>query len=525
MSKKKKTRILLAIYTVTIILCLGMVVFVDQLSSPHGGGETSASDHGADTVEEEKETEPEIKETIETIETKEESLPEEQESRQDFSNQKKDEVLPETAENLETEEEYKPPVVAVVSDVHYFSPELTDYEEAFETMLQKDDGKLVNYVPQLVDALTSDLHQLRPNVLILSGDLTLNGEIKGHMALAEKLEAIEATGIKVLVIPGNHDINNQAAASYFGDEKESADRTTPSDFYDIYRKFGYDQARSRDENSLSYVYELDCKNWLLMLDSAQYEPVNLVGGRIKEETMTWMEEQLKEAKDQGITVITIAHHNLLKESILYPTECTLDNSQEVISLLEKYQVPLYISGHLHLQRTKKQKTEPGENDGNYHIWEVVADSFAIFPCQYSVFSWTDNDQLEYSTRTVDVEEWARQIGSTDENLLNFSEYGTKFLTGVISGQISKEIKNFPEEQIQEMADLYGTLNSAYCAGIPIDSKEIQSEEAFWLWERNLPDSKLFKKLNEILKDTGNDHNAQSFKLHVEEGDRDGNDGS
>ncbi|HBG12377.1 MAG TPA: metallophosphoesterase, partial [Clostridium sp.] len=97
--------------------------------------------------------------------------------------------------------------------------------------------------------------------------------------MAKKLENLEEKGVKVLVIPGNHDINNYFSASYFGKEKEVADIVDPEGFYDIYRRFGYDQARSRDEDSLSYVYELDEKNWLLMLDSAQYEPLNKVGGK------------------------------------------------------------------------------------------------------------------------------------------------------------------------------------------------------------------------------------------------------
>ena len=63
--------------------------------------------------------------------------------------------------------------------------------------------------------------------------------------------------------------------------------------------YGYDQALSRDPASLSYVYELDEKNWLLMLDSSQYEPKNLVEGRIKEETLQWARQQLESSQGAG----------------------------------------------------------------------------------------------------------------------------------------------------------------------------------------------------------------------------------
>ena len=49
-----------------------------------------------------------------------------------------------------------------------------------------------------------------------------------------------------------------------------------------------------------------------------------------------MERQLEEAKEAGAMVIPVAHHNLLKESTLYPEECTLENNREVIDLLEEY---------------------------------------------------------------------------------------------------------------------------------------------------------------------------------------------
>ena len=74
-------------------------------------------------------------------------------------------------------------------------------------------------------------------------------------------------------------------------------------------------------------------------------------------------------------------------------------------------------------------------------------------------------------------------------------------------QVSSQIKNLPLEQIEEMAKLYGDLNSDYCAGSPIDAREIKSTTAFRLWQRNLPDSRLFAQIDQILRDTASDHNT------------------
>lgn len=501
---------IILIYAGLIAICLVIVWFVGNLSSPTEPDresrfemtipqtEESQEEKGEEGEGESEKATPSEAETLESVRPQDEGGKWYGGGTETGSTEPEEEI---------TEEEYRPPSIVTVSDIHYFSPSMTDYGEAFEEMVKRDDGKLIPYISQLMDVFTEEMTEMGPDAVVLSGDLTLNGERGAHEALAEKLKVLADQGVRVLVIPGNHDINNPNAASYFGEEKADAETINAEEFLDIYREFGYDQAISRDETSLSYITELDGKNWLMMLDSAQYDPVNLVGGRIRSTTVRWMEEQLEAAKALGISVIPIAHHNLLKESILYPADCTLENSGEVINLLERYRVPVFISGHLHLQRTKKYKPEPGEPDDIYHISEIVADSFAISPCQYGILSWGDGGELRYMTKEADMVRYAAERGLTDENLLSFKDYGTDFLVGVISRQIYKKMSSLPEEHMRKMAELYGQLNRDYCAGMPIDVKEIKSEEAFRLWERNLPESRMFEEIDDILRDTRNDHNT------------------
>ena len=80
----------------------------------------------------------------------------------------------------------------------------------------------------------------------------------------------------------------------------------------------------RDEKSLSYIYQADERYWLMMLDSCQYDPENKIGGRIRKETLLWMEKWLERAREEQVMVIA-SHHNLLKESTLYPEDCTLES--------------------------------------------------------------------------------------------------------------------------------------------------------------------------------------------------------
>ena len=77
-------------------------------------------------------------------------------------------------------------------------------------------------------------------------------------------------------------------------------------------------------------------------------------------------------------------------------------------------------------------------------------------------------------------------------------------------------RDLDQEQMEKMAGLYGDLNRDYCAGIPVDAKAVRSEEAFRLWQRNLPDSQLFAQIDEILRDTGRDHNEWEYEPSLQD---------
>ena len=406
----------------------------------------------------------------------------------------------------ETEAPYVPPVMIIASDLHYMSPTMTDRGEVFDQYLENSDGRAVPYLDQITDAFLEEVAAKKPSVLILSGDISQDGEKVNHGELARKLRRLQAAGVPVAVIPGNHDINNPNACTYYGDAMVPTEAVDADGFYDIYHEFGYDQAMERDENSLSYMYRVDEKYWLMMLDSCIYNPENEVGGRIRKDTLKWMETWLEKAKEEHVTVIPVAHHNLLNESALYTEECTLENSREVIDLLEKYKLPIYISGHMHLQRVKKNVNDP-LSEGKYGIYEIVSSSLPISPFQYGILNWLEDGSLKYKTAVVNVSSWAEKRGSDDENLLNFSEYGEQVLKNVISNQMYLSVFSIPKDRRQDMADLYGDINSAYCSGTKIDATAVKKEQTYFYWKRYLGDTEWFDRLTAMLKDTKRDHNS------------------
>lgn len=391
--------------------------------------------------------------------------------------------------------------IIVASDIHYMSASLTDYGQAFTELVDNGDGKVVRYMPQIWQAFAEEVIAARPDVLVLSGDLTLNGEKINHQEFAEHLAAIEAAGIPVLVIPGNHDINNPYATQYYGDYQTFIDTITPEEFREIYGSYGYDEAISHAPDSLSYLYALNETTWMLMLDSCLYDPYNEIDGEIQDGTMEWIEQCLKEAYAQGITVVPVAHHNLQELSRVYVEECVILNHEELLEMLERYLTPVFISGHLHVQRIQKHTFGPGTPENIYGITEIVSNSLIIPPCQYGNLTLNADGSMSYHTKNTDVSSWAAKHGETNQDLLDFTEFSEDYIRSVISRQTYNEMEYIPEHLKKYMVDFYADLYSDYYAGRQIDYEARISDFGYQMWDVYMNPSTQFRQVEGMLKDS------------------------
>ncbi len=506
-----------------LILVVSSVIWMagrdNRTEPPEESASIPVSGEAPEESEVETVSEAEQEEESSEAETEEEtSAPEKPENREEESLQEPEET------ELE-EEPYQPPVLAVVSDIHYQSHSITDFGKAYYDFIAGGDGKVVHYLPELLEAFIDEMIALEPDAVVFSGDITMNGEIENHQELSQKLDRLQASGIQVLVIPGNHDINNPNAARYFGNEKTKGQPITPEEFCEFYRGFGYDQAVSRDPASLSYLYPLDEKYWLLMLDTCQYEPVNLVGGRIREETLVWMDEQLEAASEAGVTVIPVGHHNLLPESSLYTTDCALESYQEIVDYMESWHIPLYISGHLHVQRLKKhdgsplteERLGPGpridakreaqeSGEERYGIYEIVSDAVSIPPCQYGIIRWDEEGNMTYQTRRTDVSAWAANNGIENPDLLDFERYSREYIKKLISRQIENKMEPVSMRFLDDMTGLYADLYQDYYAGKVIDAKAVYGSLPWQWWMRLLPNSRQVREMRAMVGDSEQDNN-------------------
>lgn len=354
----------------------------------------------------------------------------------------------------------------LASDLHYISPELTDHGYYFQSITEDADGKTMRYSEEVVNAFMVTVLQKKPDLLVLTGDMTFNGAKKSHEDFAAKLKIIEEAGIPVVVIPGNHDLNNWSAAKFIEESFEKVDNLSTVEFEELYADFGFSEAYSRDTASLSYVWEAAPGLRLLMLDANGGERVNF----ISEETIAWIEEQLKDAEEAGAKVISFSHQNLLQQS-MFSDGYIIGNSGLVQRLYKQYGVKLNFAGHIHVQHIKEWSG----------LTEVVTSAMAIQPTQYADV-WIDGTTLEYQTSSVDVAAWAEAQQHESKTLRKFDEYAVEFFRKTFHWQAYKQLAMVVEDEelLKRMVDYYCDQNIAYFSG-RLDELS-QDEEILAKWK-------------------------------------------
>ena len=188
--------------------------------------------------------------------------------------------------------------------MHYFSPSLIEDEDFMWSVAMKGDGKDTVQSALIAAAFVDDMLELKPNAVVITGDLTLNGEEASHNELRELLTKLKDNGIDVFVMTGNHDVNT-TAYRYTKDGVEEIPSFGSQQFEDHWWDFGYGDALSQDRWSNSYISKLNDTTWLLSVDSNTGSK-----GTVRKSTLDWIEENLKEAQANGIRAVSYTHLTL-----------------------------------------------------------------------------------------------------------------------------------------------------------------------------------------------------------------------
>lgn len=287
--------------------------------------------------------------------------------------------------------------IAVMSDLHYLSPDMIADTEDFEHAFNSD-RKLLKESSSVLREMLERVRADKPDILLVSGDLTKDGEQECHAALAKQLQQLQqdVPGLKIYVINGNHDIRNYNAKNFNTADGKAvpATRTEPEDFKRIY-DFVYSDptviatftpAEGNKAGGLSYVARPVEGLTIIAMDTCRYSSDNTSNGDDEHETSgaisadleKWVIEQTAAAKARGDLVIGLEHHGLVPHFDVQPTilPMYLVNGYERIA--QEYAdagMSVVFTGHMHAVDIAAMTTKAGNT-----FYDIETGSALTYPC-------------------------------------------------------------------------------------------------------------------------------------------------
>ena len=237
------------------------------------------------------------------------------------------------------------------------------------------DFKALRYAPLLVEHHLMMMRHLdrltgrKVDLLLIPGDLTRDSEPWNHAYMLDKLRKLPFPS---LVVPGNHDVEK---------------RWLPKETWGIPKVVAAYRGRIGGYDSALPYYAHEVTKGLLIIglntaDTPDGALRNTWGGRIDEAQMRWLTATLQRHAGKKL-IFVMLHHPLMAH---HPTQKTgsthlwssfrTQGADEILALLARYDVPLTLCGHHHIQRIQRHAQLP--------ITEVVTSGACSYPSQIRI---------------------------------------------------------------------------------------------------------------------------------------------
>ena len=266
--------------------------------------------------------------------------------------------------------------MVVLSDPHVMAPELLVSEGTAWTTYLNGQRKLVDYSQRLFDDMIVRIKRdLRPGLVLISGDLTKDGEQVSHEYVTSKLDELRAIGIKTLVIPGNHDRGSNSDAVYYDGESTTAATVATNEWFATqYANYGYGVSSEREGTTLTYACEPITGLVVIGIDSG-------TDGNVSETTLDWVVEKATAARASGKKVIAMMHHPLIPHFTgvdNFVSTAVVGNYETVRNTLADAGIRVVFTGHFHTSDIAKDWNA----DMTREIYDVNTGSLISYPCDY-----------------------------------------------------------------------------------------------------------------------------------------------
>ena len=335
----------------------------------------------------------------------------------------------------------KPLEAVVLTDTHYYSKknwvdgDPFAFPPAREQLFRRGSEEILRYV---FDEICSEG---MPQIVLISGDLTNNGEVTSHEEMRELLCELKRRGKRVYVTTATHDFRGEGVS--YGFDKDNKKVDVPAfrreDLRTFYREFGMDEAVSVHAPSMCYAVDLTPEYRLLALnDDKGYDHAGFT-----DECFDWIRQQAEEAKRHGQFLIAMTHHPVLSPSPLYRLIASgdlLENGETRAKQFADLGIPVMFTGHSHIHNISCVTSDSGNT-----FYDVSTSAVVGFPPNYRTVRFDpDAGKIEISTVTVD------QVPKLDTGGLSLSAFTEKQFLGTVSDILDAAEHDYPA--FQELAN-------------------------------------------------------------------------
>ena len=284
--------------------------------------------------------------------------------------------------------------VMLFADPHVLASSLVEQGAAMDEMMAGQ-RKMLDLSEEVFLALVDTALVHKPALVLIPGDLTKDSEMASHNMVAEQLRKLQASGINVLVVPGNHDIGAKAFA-YRGGEAIAVDAMADADWESQYAMV-YEQATAKDPNSHSYVAEPLPGVTVLGIDASH----NAGEGYLSDETLAWVLQQADDARAKGNMILAMCHWQVLEHvdggGLDADVSARLQDADAVRDQLMAHGVRVLLTGHVHVNSISTYSDTLLMSGDS--IVEISTGAPITYPCPYR---WLTLSQ-DRSTLTVETD--------------------------------------------------------------------------------------------------------------------------
>ena len=281
----------------------------------------------------------------------------------------------------------------LLTDTHYFEESLGAEGKAYEEYMKTEafylkESSVINKTvfQKLKDDKETEL-------IIIPGDLSKDGEYESHKSLIKELNDLKQSGKKIFVITAGHDYN-EYGRSYKNDEFVPVKGTEFKELYNLYYEFGFKDALSVHEETLSYIAEIAQNIQLLALNCDSKRECK---GLIDENLLKWAKEQLDNAQKVGTRVIAMCHYPVIPSVPVFDLvgDAHVKNWREIATFLADSGVELVLTGHMHIQSVNEFVTEKGNK-----LYDICTATTVGTPGKYRKIEIDENGKID--VMSIDV---------------------------------------------------------------------------------------------------------------------------